>query len=283
MLTNNLDQLRKAAREGYAIPAINTQGGNYDIIRACCKAAQELGSPMILAHYPGTGAYSGHDWFVHTAQWCAGQVDVPVSIHLDHGDSAELCAQALELGFTSLMIDGSRLPVEKNAALTNQVLAMARDRAVPVEAEVGELLRLENGVALENRNIARPEQVRRFLQLCQPDTLAIGIGNAHGYYKGKADIHLEVLEQVRAFTDLPLVLHGCTGMEEDLVKAAIRLGVAKINFGTEIRWRYLEHYRRAMDELDHQGHSWKVSQYASDALCEDVKRIIRLAGSEGRA
>ena len=259
MLTNNLDQLRKAAREGYAIPAINTQGGNYDIIRACCKAAQELGSPMILAHYPGTGAYSGHDWFVRTAQWCAGQVEVPVSIHLDHGDSADLCAQALELGFTSLMIDGSRLPVEENAALTNQVLAMARDRAVPVEAEVGELLRLENGVALENKNIARPEQVRRFLQLCQPDTLAIGIGNAHGYYKGRPDIHLEVLEQVRIFTDLPLVLHGCTGMEEDLVKAAIRLGVAKINFGTEIRWRYLENYRRAMDELDHQGHSWKVS------------------------
>lgn len=283
MLTNNLDQLRKAAREGYAIPAINTQGGNYDIIRACCKAAQELGSPMILAHYPGTGAYSGHDWFVRTAQWCAGQVEVPVSIHLDHGDSADLCAQALELGFTSLMIDGSRLPVEENAALTNQVLAMARDRAVPVEAEVGELLRLENGVALENKNIARPEQVRRFLQLCQPDTLAIGIGNAHGYYKGRPDIHLEVLEQVRIFTDLPLVLHGCTGMEEDLVKAAIRLGVAKINFGTEIRWRYLENYRRAMDELDHQGHSWKVSQYASDALCEDVKRIIRLAGSEGKA
>ena len=283
MLTNNLDQLRKAAREGYAIPAINTQGGNYDIIRACCKAAQELGSPMILAHYPGTGAYSGHDWFVRTAQWCAGQVEVPVSIHLDHGDSADLCAQALELGFTSLMIDGSRLPVEENAALTNQVLAMARDRAVPVEAEVGELLRLENGVALENKNIARPEQVRRFLQLCRPDTLAIGIGNAHGYYKGRPDIHLEVLEQVRIFTDLPLVLHGCTGMEEDLVKAAIRLGVAKINFGTEIRWRYLENYRRAMDELDHQGHSWKVSQYASDALCEDVKRIIRLAGSEGKA
>ncbi len=283
MLTNNLDQLRKAAREGYAIPAINTQGGNYDIIRACCKAAQELGSPMILAHYPGTGAYSGHDWFVRTAQWCAGQVEVPVSIHLDHGDSADLCAQALELGFTSLMIDGSRLPVEENAALTNQVLAMARDRAVPVEAEVGELLRLENGVALENKNIASPEQVRRFLQLCRPDTLAIGIGNAHGYYKGRPDIHLEVLEQVRIFTDLPLVLHGCTGMEEDLVKAAIRLGVAKINFGTEIRWRYLEHYRRAMDELDHQGHSWKVSQYASDALCEDVKRIIRLAGSEGKA
>lgn len=283
MLTNNRDQLRKAAREGYAIPAINTQGGNYDIIRACCKAAQELHSPMILAHYAATGAYSGHDWFVNTARWCAEKVEVPVSIHLDHGDSVALCRQALELGFTSVMIDGSRMPVEENAALTNRVLAQARRLDVPVEAEVGELLRLENGVALENKNIASPGQVRRFLQLCQPDSLAIGIGNAHGYYKGKPDIRLEVLEQVRAFTDIPLVLHGCTGMEESVVKAAIGLGVAKINFGTEIRYRYLEHFRQGMDRLDHQGHSWKVSQYASDALCEDVKRIIRLAGSEGKA
>lgn len=283
MLTNNRDQLRKAAREGYAIPAINTQGGNYDIIRACCKAAQELHSPMILAHYAATGAYSGHDWFANTARWCAEKVDVPVSIHLDHGDSFALCKQALELGFTSVMIDGSRLPEQENAALTNQVISAARRFDVPVEAEVGELLRLENGVALENKNIASPEQVRRFLQLCRPDSLAIGIGNAHGYYKGKPDIHLEVLEQVRAFTDIPLVLHGCTGMEESVVKAAIELGVAKINFGTEIRYRYLEHYRQAMDQLDHQGHSWKISQYASDALCEDVKRIIRLAGSEGKA
>lgn len=283
MLTNNRDQLRKAVREGYAIPAINTQGGNYDIIRACCKAAQELHSPMILAHYAATGAYSGHDWFVNTARWCAEKVEVPVSIHLDHGDSVDLCRQALELGFTSVMIDGSRLPVEENAALTNRVLAQARRFDVPVEAEVGELLRLENGVALGNKNIASPGQVRRFLQLCQPDSLAIGIGNAHGYYKGKPEIHLEVLEQVRAFTDMPLVLHGCTGMEESVVKAAIGLGVAKINFGTEIRYRYLEHFRRGLDQLDHQGHSWKISQYASDALCQDVKRIIRLAGSEGKA
>lgn len=283
MLTNNRDQLRKAAREGYAIPAINTQGGNYDIIRACCKAAQELHSPMILAHYAATGAYSGHDWFVNTARWCAEKVDAPVSIHLDHGDSFALCKQALEMGFTSVMIDGSRLPEQENAALTNQAISAARRYDVPVEAEVGELLRLENGVALENKNIASPEQVRRFLQLCRPDSLAIGIGNAHGYYKGKPEIHLEVLEQVRAFTDIPLVLHGCTGMEKSVVKAAIGLGVAKINFGTEIRYRYLEHYRQAMEQLDHQGHSWKISQYASDALCEDVKRIIRLAGSEGKA
>ena len=283
MLTNNLEQLRKASREGYAIPAINTQGGNYDIIIGICKAAEELKSPIILAHYVSTGAFSGHDWFVNVAKWCAGKVSVPVSIHLDHGDGFPICMEALRLGFTSVMIDGSTRPIEENAALTQSVVNVAKYFNVPVEAEIGELQRLDNGVVMENKNVADPEQVRQFLDLCTPDTLAIGIGNAHGYYKGKPDIKLDVLREVRKFTDIPLVLHGCTGMDESVVKEAISLGVAKINFGTEIRYKYVQHYEEALRELDHQGHSWKLSQYASNALCEDVKNIIRLSGSEGKA
>lgn len=283
MLTTNLDTMKKAAREGYAVPAINTQGGNYDIIRACCKAAQEMRSPMILAHYVSTGAYSGNDFFVEVAKWCANKVDVPVSIHLDHGADFDICMEALKLGFTSVMIDGSTHPIAENAAMTNEVIKVAKCFGVPVEAEIGELQRLDNGVVQENKNIADPEQVKEFLSLCQPDTLAIGIGNAHGYYKGKPDIHLDVLENVRKFTDIPLVLHGCTGMEESIVKDAIKLGVAKINFGTEIRYKYVQHYQEALEKLDHQGHSWKLSQYASDALAEDVKKIIELSGSAGKA
>lgn len=282
MLTNNLDLLRRASREGFAIPAINTQGGNYDIIRACCKAAEELRSPIILAHYVSTGAYSGNDWFVETAKWCANKVTVPVSVHLDHGDGFPICMEALRLGFTSVMIDGSTLPIEENAAVTNEVIRTARCFGVPVEAEIGELLRLDNGVPMENKNIVDPEDVRRFLSLCQPDTLAIGIGNAHGYYRGKPDIHLDVLAAVRKFTDIPLVLHGCTGMEEGIVRQSIRLGVAKINFGTEIRYKYVQHYQEGLEKLEHQGHSWKLSQYASDALVEDVKKIIQLSGSVGK-
>ena len=283
MLTNNLDQLRKASREGYAIPAINTQGGNYDIIMGICKAAEELKSPIILAHYVSTGAFSGHDWFVNVAKWCAGKVSVPVSIHLDHGDGFPICMEALRLGFTSVMIDGSTRPIEENAGLTQSVVNVAKYFNVPVEAEIGELQRLDNGVVMENKNVADPEQVRQFLDLCTPDTLAIGIGNAHGYYKGKPDIKLDVLREVRKFMDIPLVLHGCTGMDESVVKEAISLGVAKINFGTEIRYKYVQHYEEALRELDHQGHSWKLSQYASNALCEDMKNIIRLSGSEGKA
>ena len=137
--------------------------------------------------------------------------------------------------------------------MTNDVLKVAKYFNVPVEAEIGELLRLDNGVPMENKNIANPDEVREFLSLCKPDTLAIGIGNAHGYYRGTPDIHLEILEAVRKFTDIPLVLHGCTGMADSIVK----------------------------EKLDYQGHSWKLSQYASDALTEDVKKIIELSGSAG--
>ena len=192
--------------------------------------------------------------------------------------------EALKLGFTSLMIDGSEKPVKENAAMTNEVLKVARCFGVPVEAEIGELLRLDNlGEVMENKNIVNPEEVKTFLELCRPDSLAIGIGNAHGYYKGEPDIHLEVLEAVRKYTDIPLVLHGCTGMKEDIIREAIKLGVAKINFGTEIRYQYVNHYEEGLKNMDHQGHSWKLSQYANNRLTEDIKDIIRLAGSEGKA
>lgn len=284
MLVTNKEALLHASRNGYAIPAINTQGGNYDIIWAVCRAAEELNSPIILAHYVSTGDYSGNDWFVEVSKWCANKVSVPVSIHLDHGDSFEICKEALELGFTSIMIDGSSKPVEENAKLTNLVIKEAKKYDVIVEAEIGELVRLdEKGDALENKNLADPEEVRKFLSISQPDTLAIGIGNAHGYYKGKPDIKLDILKKVREFTEIPLVLHGCTGMEEETIKESIKLGVAKINFGTEIRYKYVEHYERGLNELDHQGHSWKLSQYANDHLTKDIKQIIRLAGSEGKA
>lgn len=283
MLVTNKEQLEHASKNGYAIPAINTQGGNYDIIWALCRAAEELNSPIILAHYVNTGAYSGHDWFVNVAKWCASKVSVPVSIHLDHGEDFGICMEALKLGFTSVMIDGSTMSIEENAALTNDVIKVAKHFDVPVEAEIGELLRLDgSGEALENKNVVKPEDVKKFLSLCNPDSLAIGIGNAHGYYKGKPDIKLEVLEAVRKFSDIPLVLHGCTGMEEQVIKDAIKLGVAKINFGTDIRYKYTDYLEEVL-KTDHQGHSWKTSQIVNNKLTEDIKKIILLAGSDGKA
>lgn len=283
MLVSTQEILAKARREGYAIPAINTQGGNFDIIRAICQAAEELKSPIILAHYIATGAYAGHDFFYEVAKFCANKVSVPVAIHLDHGDGVEICKECFDLGFTSIMYDGSLLSVEENAAKTNEVISFCRPAGIPVEAEIGELLRLDEiKQGIQASNTVKVEDVKRYLELCQPDSLAIGIGNAHGYYAEKPVIRLDILEEVSKFTDIPLVLHGCTGMEHEIIKQSLKLGVSKINFGTQVRFQYIEHLKQAVDK-EKNGRSFIAMQEASNALIEDIKEIILLSESQGKA
>ena len=276
--------LKKAYEEKYAVPAINTQGGTYDIIRAICLAAEEMDSPIILAHYASTGAYSGHQWFVETAKWMARQVSVPVAIHLDHGDNYDQCIQMLMYGCTSIMFDGSMLSLEENAAATNKVIDACHAVDVPVEAEIGQLARLtDEGKIMGSANITDPESVKRFLVLCHADSLAIGIGNAHGFYKEPVEIRVDILEKCRAFTDIPFVLHGCTGMDHAMIRRSMQAGVAKINFGTQIRCQYVQYVNEGLANGVDQGHAWRLSQFVSDKLTGDIKDIIRLAHSEGRA
>lgn len=284
MLTTTTEMLKKAYEGKYAIPAINTQGGTYDIIRAICIAAEEMDSPIILAHYACTGAYSGHKWFVETAKWMARQVSVPVAIHLDHGDNYDQCIQMLMYGCTSIMFDGSMLSLEENAAVTNKVIQACHAVDVPVEAEIGQLARLsDEGKIMGSANITDPESVKRFLGLCHADSLAIGIGNAHGFYKEPVEIRVDILEKCRAFTDIPFVLHGCTGMDHAMIERSMQAGVAKINFGTQIRCQYVEYVNEGLANGVDQGHAWRLSQFVSDKLIGDIKDIIRLAHSEGRA
>ncbi|MGE5549656.1 MAG: class II fructose-bisphosphate aldolase [Bacteroidota bacterium] len=283
MLVTSKEIVLKAYKEGYAVPAINTQGGNYDIIRSICLAAEEMKSPVILAHYIATGAYSGNEWFAEVAKYWAKKVAVPVAVHLDHGDTFKTCVEALQMGFTSIMLDCSTESIEDNILHTNKVIEVCHAVNIPVEAEVGELVRLDaTGAVMENKNIANVDDVKRFLAGCQPDMLAIGIGNAHGFYKGRPDIRLDILRQVREITSLPLVLHGCTGMPDEIVKEAIGLGMAKINFGTLVRHKYLDYYKEGIETLEHNGHSWKVSQFAELKLREIIKDIIKLSGSENK-
>ncbi|WP_088227077.1 class II fructose-bisphosphate aldolase [Desulfosporosinus sp. FKB] len=284
MLVTSKEMILDAQKRGYAVPAINTGGGNYDIIRSICYAAEEMRSPIILAHYVATGKYSGDDWFVEVCKWLAKKVSVPVAIHLDHGDSYDICVKALQYGFTSIMLDCSAESIEDNIKHTNEVMKVCQVFGVPIEAEVGELVRLdETGETLENKNIARVEDVKQFVEGCTPDMLAIGIGNAHGFYKGEPLIRLDVLRQVREITDIPLVLHGCTGMPDEAVKEAIRIGVAKINFGTLIRHKYVEYFKEGLETLNHQGHSWKISQFAEKKLEGVIRDIIELSGSANKA
>ena len=139
------------------------------MIRAICMAAEELNSPIILAHYLNTGTYAGHDWFLSNCQVDGGKSNGSVAIHLDHGDSFQHCMEMLQLGFTSIMYDGSSLPLEENASTTAEVVRVCHAFGVPVEAEMGQLARWTQSNTQEEASVVNPEDVRRFLELCSPD------------------------------------------------------------------------------------------------------------------
>lgn len=283
MVVTSADLMADAREKKYAVPAINTQGGNYDIVRACIEAAEEVGSPMMVAMYVNNVHHYGMEWFAETSKYLGGKSTKPVVLHLDHGDTFESCCRAVKYGFTSVMLDCSCDSLDDNIKNTNEVIRMAHATGVSVEAEVGELQRLDGPDAgKENQNLANVDDVKKFVETCRPDMLAVGIGNAHGFYKGEPNIRLDVLQDIRNITDIPLVLHGSTGMAEDIVKEAIKIGICKINFGTLIRHKYMEYYKEGIDTLDHNAHSWKVAQYACNKLKDVVKEIIELSGSAGR-
>ncbi len=282
-LATSKELVLDAQERGYCVPAINTQGGSYDIIRAICEAAEEAKSPIMLAQYAANVHYYGMEWFATVSKHWAANVSVPVAIHLDHGETVEQARQAVGHGYTSVMIDCSKASIEENIEKTSEVIGFAHAAGVSVEAEVGELVRLDgDGNAEENKNLANVEDVEKFAAGCRPDLLAVGIGNAHGFYKGTPNIRLDVLKEIREATDIPLVMHGATGIPEEMVREAISIGVSKINFGTLVRHRYFEYYRECMDTMDHQAHSWKVAMAAKDKLKAVIHDIIKLAGSDNK-
>lgn len=268
---------------GYAIAAMNSNGGNYDIMRACLETAAEMRAPFIINVYMKNGRYAGLGYVAQAAKHLIDQFapDLPVALHLDHGQSFADCVDALRAGFTSIMCDGSGLPLDENIAVTQKVVEIAEAVGVSVEAELGQLL---HGEADPNSPLlVQVEDVKEFNAAVKVDMLAVAIGNSHGYYKGDPQINIDRLKEVRAVTDIPLVLHGCTGMSEETVRECISLGMAKINFGTMLRNNYLKYHNEAFAETDHQGHPWRCMQYAKDKLKDDVRWILGLTGAEGKA
>jgi len=280
-LVNSKYIVDDAQKRGYAVPAINTNGGNYDIVRAVCEAAEELRSPIILMAYTPNTEYYGIEYFGMISRYFANKVSVPVAIHLDHSSSIEPILMAIRYGFTSVMIDYSKHELDENIAITRKVVDISHPLDISVEAEVGELLRSDGkGGYLECKNLASVEDVEKFTSSVPVDMLAVGIGNAHGFYKGKPNIRTDLLKKIRKATDVPLVLHGSTGIPEEVVKECIKIGIAKINFGTLIRTNYVKYLDETIDSFDHKGHPWRIQQHVKDLIKEDVKRIIRLSGSD---
>lgn len=288
MLLNSAKPMIEAAKRGrFAVPAMNTNGGNYEISRAILETAAEEHAPVILQSYETNCALRGFDYVGHILRFLAERTPVPVVIHLDHGKSFEAAVKATRAGFTSLMVDYSGLPLKENIIMTKQVVTMARACSLSIEAEVGEMGTTEQLAAAvasgKKPAYTNPDDVKAFTSEVDIDILAVSIGNAHGFYHGEPIIDVELLRRCVAASRVPLVLHGATGIPHDVVRECVEAGVVKVNVGTLLRTNHIKYFVEGSEKIDHKGHPWRIQQVVIERLKEDIRPIIRLLEASGKA
>lgn len=228
-LVTTTEMFKKAYDGGYAVGAFNVN--NMEIIQGITEAAKELNAPLILQVSKGARAYANHTYLVKLVEAAVQETGLPIALHLDHGDSFEICKQCIDGGFTSVMFDGSSLPYEENVRIAKQVADYAHDKGVVVEAELGTLAGVEDdvSVAAEDASYTKPEQVQDFVERTGVDSLAIAIGTSHGAFKfkpgQKPQLRFDILEDVtRRLPGFPIVLHGASSVPQDLVEKVNKYG-----------------------------------------------------------
>lgn len=228
-LVTSTEMFKKAYAGHYAIGAFNVN--NMEIIQGITGAAKELEAPLILQVSAGARRYASHTYLVKLVEAAVQETGLPICLHLDHGDSFELCKDCVDGGFTSVMIDGSSKPFQENIALTRKVVEYAHDHGVVVEAELGTLAGIEDAVHVkaEDSSYTRPEEVEEFVSQTGCDSLAIAIGTSHGAYKfkpgTKPQLRFDILKEVeKRLPGFPIVLHGSSSVPQDLVAKINRYG-----------------------------------------------------------
>lgn len=275
--------LEKAEREGYAVGAFNCN--NMEIIQAIVDAAEAEKSPVIIQASQGAIKYAGLPYIIALAQVAADQATIPVALHLDHGTSFEQVIQCIRYGFSSVMIDGSKLPLEENIALTNKVMEVARAVGVSVEAELGKIGGTEDDIFVHDRDAlyTDPEEARVFVEKTGVDSLAVAIGTAHGQYKGEPKLDLPRLEKIKSLVNIPIVLHGSSGVPDEAIREAIKHGVRKVNIDTNIREAFVKGVREVIDKNPQEIDPRKILGPAKKAMTAIIQEKIRLFGSAGKA
>lgn len=244
-LATTKEMLKKAQAEGYAVGAFNAE--NMEMMQAIIEAAEEAKAPVIIQTTPSTVKYASPSIFAANACAMAEKAKVPVAMHLDHGSSAELCREALGTGYTSVMIDGSKMSFEDNISVTASVVEMAKDWRVPVEAELGAVGGKEDSHEAEEVYTV-PSEAAEFEKRTGIDSLAVAIGTAHGFYKDTPVLDVERLKEIRRATTVPLVLHGASGLSAESIRECVKNGICKVNFATELRVAYTEGVREALSD-----------------------------------
>lgn len=245
-LVTSKEMLLDAQKGNYAVGAFNVE--NMEMVMAVVEAAQEMQSPVILQTTPSTVKYAGLNLYYANVKAAAERASVPVALHLDHGDSFELAVQALREGYTSIMIDGSHLPLGGNIKLVRRVVEACHPCKVPVEAELGCVGGKEDDLVNHCAGLTEPEQAVEFVQQTGIDFLAVAIGTAHGIYKGTPRIRLDLLSEIKKRVFIPLVLHGTSGVEDDVVRSCIQEGICKVNYATDLRIAFSDGVKRILNE-----------------------------------
>ena len=287
MLVSATEMLKKAREGKYAVGQFNIN--NLEWTKAILLTAQELNSPVILGVSEGAGKYM--TGFETVAAMVAAMdkslgITVPVALHLDHG-SYEGCYKCIKAGFTSIMFDGSHFPIDENVAKTTELVNVAHGLGLSIEAEVGAIGGEEDGVVGKGE-CADPNECKMIADL-GVDFLAAGIGNIHGVYPANWEgLSFETLEAInKTVGDMPLVLHGGTGIPDDMIKKAISLGVAKINVNTECQLVFAEATRKYIEAVkDQQGKGFdprKLLAPGFEAIKAKVKEKMELFGSVNKA
>ena len=287
MLVSAAEMLKKAKAGHYAVGHFNIN--NLEWTKCILQAAEEMKSPVSLGVSEGAGKYmTGFKTITAMVDAMVEEmgITVPVALHLDHG-SYEGCKKCIEAGFSSIMFDGSHYPIEENIAKTKELVAICKEKGMSLEAEVGAIGGEEDGV-IGKGECADPEECKMIADL-GIDFLAAGIGNIHGIYPENWEgLSFETLDAFQQKTgDMPLVLHGGTGIPDDMIKKAISLGVAKINVNTECQIVFAEATRKYIEEgKDLEGKGFdprKLLKPGCDAIIDKVKEKIELFGSAGKA
>jgi len=282
MLVNNSYILRKAFEEKYAVGAFNAN--NLEQIQGIIEAAEEESSPAVLQASQGAIQYAGLDYIAAIVSSAAKRAKVPISLHLDHGTSFVQNVQCLRAGFTSLMFDGSLLPFEENVEITRRVVEIARPVDVSVEAELGRVGRSEEKLTAEEVSalMTQPDEAERFVKLTGVDSLAIAVGSVHGMRVQAAELDIGRIRAVREKTNIPLVLHGSSGVADESMKRAIREGICKINVATALNIAFLRGVKEAIKEMPTEVDPRKILGVGKNELKKVVKEKIRLFGSKDK-
>mgnify|MGYP004505934921 FL=1 len=280
MLVNMNQMLKKAKEEHYAIPHFNIN--NLEWTKFILEECNELNVPVILGVSEGAVKYMGSYLVVADlvkALVKSLNIKIPVCLHLDHGSSLESCISAIDAGFSSVMIDGSRLPLEENIKITKEVVSYAHERGISVEAEVGHIGTTEDNMTKEETN-ATLEDCQILYENTNIDALAAALGSVHGFYKKEANLDFETMELINKSLPVPLVLHGGTGIPDDKIRMAISKGISKININTELQSVWSKAVRKYLLENEDVYDPRKIISSGEAAMKERISEIVTLFGTK---